>query len=207
MSRAFRGFAFSIVALTATPAAASTLVTNYRSSGEIAITGDARKNDIGIKLIDGGARWRIVDRFRMVENPTNDPSCVRGEDLHTLLCDRAHNRPALVRSLFALGGNDRVTLGHGVRGIDISGDGGRDILRGANLADRLNGGAGDDRVKGGAGRDRLYGAGGNDLLVANDGAKDGLIECDGRGGGAAGGNDLARIDAKDQPSSSCERTE
>ena len=203
-----RSLIVPLVALAAaSPASGSTLVTNYQSSGEIAITGDARKNDIGIKLIDGGARWRIVDRLRLVENPTNDPSCVRGDDLNTLLCDRARNRPALVRSLFALGGNDRVTLGHGVRGVDISGDDGRDALRGGNLADRLNGGAGNDKVKGGAGRDRLYGAGGNDLLVANDGAKDGLIECDGRGGGAAGGGDRAIVDARDAPSSSCERTE
>ena len=196
-----------VLATAVPPAAASTQVTNYSSTGEIAITADGRSNRLRIELTDNRARWRIHDSEGLVENTTGDPTCVRGDDFHTLLCDRAPRRQARIQSLFARGGNDRVVLGQGVRGMDISGDAGRDILKGANLADRLNGGAGKDTVTGAGGKDRLYGAGGNDVLNARDRAEDGLIECDGIGGGTRGGDDVARVDPADRPSATCERVE
>ena len=189
----------------AVPANASTLVTNYASSGELAIYADAADNQIRVELFANRSRWRVTDKAGLVESATYDGTCVQGADLHTLECARNARKPALIQSLFAAAGDDKVVLARGVRGWDIAGAIGADTLIGANRADRLIGGAGDDKLDGGGGADRLYGSGGNDVLDAQDGGEDGLIECDGIGGGRRGGKDAALVDDADEPRGSCER--
>lgn len=84
--------------------------------------------------------------------------------------------------VYALDGNDSVTIGAGVIGSYVLGGNGNDVLVGAqgndalvgaSGKDNLNGGGGDDRVAGGKhgdvvaggdGNDRVYGDEGNDLL-------------------------------------------
>jgi hypothetical protein len=93
------------------------------------------------------------------------------------------------------GGNDRVT-----------GLGGQDCLRGGSGNDRVDGGPGRDRVRGGLGNDIVVGGAGQDLIKAGSG-DDKLMALDGeRDWVRCGrGNDLARVDAKDEVWG-CERT-
>src|SRR5215217_2353542 len=51
----------------------------------------------------------------------------------------------------------------------INGDGGDDVLTGADANETLNGGAGDDRLVAGKGDDAMNGGAGNDTLVWNQG--------------------------------------
>ncbi|MDP9172504.1 MAG: hypothetical protein M3O30_01385 [Planctomycetota bacterium] len=87
---------------------------------------------------------------------------------------------ALVSSIEidALGGNDSVTIGHGVIGALVSGGAGDDTLIGGDGSDTLIGGAGNDLIQGmagndsidgGAGNNTLQGAGGNDTIITGAG--------------------------------------
>lgn len=98
---------------------------------------------------------------------------------------RTFNSPLLVRSITINAGNgaDRVTIGAGVQGCVINGQGGNDNLSGGDGADLIDGGTGDDYLFGGAGddvlrggdnndtcdgwtgNDRIYGGAGNDYLL------------------------------------------
>ena len=86
-------------------------------------------------------------------------------------------------------GNDRVTVGTGVRGAALLGESGNDTLVGGQLNDSLFGGDGNDLLMGNLGADYLEGGTGDDWLVAQDNIKDNL------NGGA--GFDFAQVDASD----------
>ena len=55
-------------------------------------------------------------------------------------------------------------------GVEISGNGGNDEIRGGGGADRLFGDAGNDVIHGGGGKDRIFGGIGNDRLYGDSGA-------------------------------------
>lgn len=82
-------------------------------------------------------------------------------------------------TLYGEGGNDSITGGSGSD--TIIGGGGNDTLHGNAGADSINGGAGNDLIYGdggsdtlvgGAGADSLYGGAGNDVFYAADGVAD-----------------------------------
>ncbi len=69
-------------------------------------------------------------------------------------------------------GNDAVTVlakSTEIAGATLNGDGGDDVLTGADSNDTLNGGAGNDRLIGAKGVDVMNGGDGNDTLVWNNG--------------------------------------
>lgn len=95
-----------------------------------------------------------------------------------------------------LGGNDRLTVGTGVKGVTLKGGDGNDVLTGGDSNDYLDGGNGNDTLRGGsgndtlygqAGADKLYGGLGNDKLYGNAGT-DSLY-------GEAGNDQLFAIDS------------
>ena len=70
------------------------------------------------------------------------------------------------------GGNDALTvLGKSteIASATLNGEGGDDVLTGADTNDTLNGGDGNDRVVGAKGTDTMNGGAGNDTLVWNNG--------------------------------------
>ncbi|HKN92956.1 MAG TPA: calcium-binding protein [Thermoleophilaceae bacterium] len=86
-------------------------------------------------------------------------------------------------------GNDTITVlakTTEVAGVVLDGEGGDDVLTGADTADLLNGGAGNDRLIGAKGADIMAGDDGNDTLVWNNG--DGSDNMDG-----GNGNDTAEV--------------
>jgi Ca2+-binding RTX toxin-like protein len=93
----------------------------------------------------------------------------------------------------SIGGGPGGDQLHGGPGNDkMAGGAGRDRLYGEEGNDRLAGGDDDDRLEGTGGRDRLFGELGDDRLLANDGAKDRLID-------GGDGEDSARIDSGVDP--------
>jgi len=69
-------------------------------------------------------------------------------------------------------GNDALTVlakSTEIGGVKVIGDGGDDVLTGADSNDSLAGGDGDDRVVGAKGDDTMSGGAGNDTLVWNQG--------------------------------------
>ena len=69
-------------------------------------------------------------------------------------------------------GNDSLTVlakSTEIAGATLNGDGGDDVLTGADTNDGLNGGDGNDRLVGAKGTDLMHGDGGNDTLVWNNG--------------------------------------
>jgi Ca2+-binding RTX toxin-like protein len=69
-------------------------------------------------------------------------------------------------------GNDAVTVlakTTDIAGVTLNGDGGDDVLTGADTNDTLNGGDGNDRLVGAQGTDLMNGGAGNDTLVWNNG--------------------------------------
>jgi Ca2+-binding RTX toxin-like protein len=92
-------------------------------------------------------------------------------------------------------GDDNV-LG-GAHGNDkLFGGGGDDRLYGLKDHDELFGQHGDDSLIGGEDHDDLFGGPGDDYLDTKDGLSDRAV--------CGAGNDVARVDAKDQVSASCE---
>jgi Ca2+-binding RTX toxin-like protein len=86
-------------------------------------------------------------------------------------------------------GNDSITViakSTEIGGVKLNGDGGDDVLTGADSGDALHGGDGNDRLVGGKGGDDMDGGAGNDTLVWNNG--DGSDFAD---GGA--GNDTTEV--------------
>jgi Ca2+-binding RTX toxin-like protein len=67
-----------------------------------------------------------------------------------------------------------------IDGVKLNGDGGDDVLTGADSGDSLHGGDGNDRLVGGKGGDDMNGGDGNDTLVWNNG--DGSDFVDGEAG-------------------------
>ena len=63
-----------------------------------------------------------------------------------------------------------------LRGFDLSGTDGNDIISGTNVTDRIVAGAGDDTLTGGAGNDVLAGGAGNDTYLFNSGDGADIIE-------------------------------
>ncbi len=69
-------------------------------------------------------------------------------------------------------GNDSLTVlakSTEIAGATLNGEGGDDLLTGADTSDTLNGGAGNDRLVGAKGVDAMNGGDGNDTLVWNNG--------------------------------------
>ncbi len=69
-------------------------------------------------------------------------------------------------------GNDSLTVlakNTEIASATLNGEGGDDVLTGADTADTLNGGEGNDRLVGAKGADTMNGGGGNDTLVWNNG--------------------------------------
>ncbi len=89
------------------------------------------------------------------------------------------------------------TLNAGAGADRLFGLGGKDFLAGDTGADQLSGQGDNDTLDGGAGIDQLLGGEGDDLLRARDGEPDELIDC-------GNGVDIADIDLRDVPGSSCE---
>jgi Ca2+-binding RTX toxin-like protein len=111
-----------------------------------------------------GTDLRIVatnnaDSIKLFLDGSNYVAIVNGVKSRFLRTDVAS------ASIFALGGNDHVTINSAIT-INVKIDGGA----GANV---LIGGAGNDTLIGGEGSDRLYGGSGNDRLFGNAG-RDGL---------------------------------
>jgi Ca2+-binding RTX toxin-like protein len=83
-------------------------------------------------------------------------------------------------------GNDSLTVlakTTEIAGVFINGEGGDDVLTGADSDDVLNGGNGNDRLVGGKGKDSMAGDAGNDTLVWNNGdASDRMDGGDGNDG-------------------------
>ena len=57
----------------------------------------------------------------------------------------------------------------GIERLDYAGGGGKDIVTGGNLVDRLLGGAGNDRLSGGGSNDNIEGGDGNDTISGDEG--------------------------------------
>jgi uncharacterized delta-60 repeat protein len=72
-------------------------------------------------------------------------------------------------AIFAGDGNDTVTIGAGVRGSYLGGEGGADTLNGGEADDVLVGGLGPDQMFGNNGNDSCVGEGGNDYIVGGAG--------------------------------------
>src|SRR4051794_4861286 len=86
-------------------------------------------------------------------------------------------------------GNDSLTVlakTTEIASATLNGDGGDDVLTGADTNDLLAGGAGNDRLVGGQGVDSITGGDGNDTMVWNNG--DGSDRLNGEGG-----NDLVEV--------------
>jgi Ca2+-binding RTX toxin-like protein len=86
-------------------------------------------------------------------------------------------------------GNDSLTVlakSTEIISATLNGEGGDDVLIGADTGDTLNGGEGNDRLVGGKGGDGMDGGAGNDTLVWNNGDGSDFIE-----GGA--GNDTTEV--------------
>jgi Ca2+-binding RTX toxin-like protein len=86
-------------------------------------------------------------------------------------------------------GNDSITVlakSSEVAGVKLNGDGGDDVLTGADSGDSLNGGDGNDRLIGGKGGDDMHGGAGNDTLVWNNGDGTDFIDGD-------AGNDTTEV--------------
>jgi Ca2+-binding RTX toxin-like protein len=69
-------------------------------------------------------------------------------------------------------GNDSITVlakTTEIAGATLNGDGGDDVLTGADTSDTLDGGDGNDRLVGAKGVDQMSGGAGNDTLVWNNG--------------------------------------
>jgi Ca2+-binding RTX toxin-like protein len=78
-------------------------------------------------------------------------------------------------------GNDAISVAAKkteIVGATLNGDGGDDVLTGADSADLLDGGDGNDRVTGGGGNDTMNGGTGNDDLVWNNGDATDVINGD-----------------------------
>jgi Ca2+-binding RTX toxin-like protein len=86
-------------------------------------------------------------------------------------------------------GNDSVTVlakDTEVHDVTLNGEGGDDVLTGADSADVLNGGEGNDRLVGAKGPDTMNGGNGNDTMVWNNGDNTDTID-------GGGGNDATEV--------------
>ena len=86
-------------------------------------------------------------------------------------------------------GNDVLTVlarTNEIAAATVNGDGGDDLLTGADSNDTLGGGDGNDRLVGARGTDTMNGGAGNDTLVWNNGDGDDTINGD-------GGNDATEV--------------
>jgi Ca2+-binding RTX toxin-like protein len=82
-------------------------------------------------------------------------------------------------SIEALGGNDRVVIGRGIRNASgglmsftIDGGNGNDAVDAGDGDDTLRGGEGNDQIRGRGGNDRIEGGGGNDVEYGEAGNDD-----------------------------------
>jgi Ca2+-binding RTX toxin-like protein len=71
--------------------------------------------------------------------------------------------------VYALDGNDAVSINSGGIPVYVLGGAGNDTLSGGDEVDNFVGGGGKDYLSGGLGNDRLNGHNGNDTLLGNDG--------------------------------------
>ncbi|HYO07634.1 MAG TPA: hypothetical protein VER17_01555 [Tepidisphaeraceae bacterium] len=92
-------------------------------------------------------------------------------------------------NILTAGGNDRVTLGAGVRGARIDGGAGNDTINGSADTDVLIGGSGRDQLFGFDGDDLLYGGGGSDYLLGGAGRDELFGQAGADTLSGAGGND------------------
>jgi Ca2+-binding RTX toxin-like protein len=194
------GVVTSGVLVTATPAAAATLVSigPHGTGSQLQVSGDATPNNISITK--SGATYLVTDTAGV----TPGPGCSGGGT--TVACpDPSGSVVRVVANGWegpdtlvlsapipgALNGGpqtDRITGGPAADRLIGVGD--ADVLRGGDGPDRFNGGSGGDTLVGGAGKDRLFGDQGDDRLRAKDGQRDVV------GGGP--GRDRAITDAKDR---------
>ncbi len=136
--------------------------------GTLIITGTAFAEDLGV-------RFRAKDGRFVAWVGTNS---------------RAMAPSAVKRiAIFAGDGADTITVGAGVRGSYLGGEGGADTLNGGDADDVLVGGLAGDQMFGNNGNDSMVGEGGNDYILG--GAGNDVIY--GNGGSdtlsGAGGND------------------
>ncbi|HYO09305.1 MAG TPA: hypothetical protein VER17_10065 [Tepidisphaeraceae bacterium] len=147
----------------------------------------------------GGPRRPVLNaKGSLLYTTTNDADAIslgiRARDgrLVVRLGDYAQSfSPSKVKriAIFALGGNDTVTVGAGVRGTYVDGGDGADTLNGGTGGDVLLGGGGNDRASGNDGDDKILGGAGNDYCLGGAG-KDDLFGDEGTDTlSGAGGND------------------
>jgi Ca2+-binding RTX toxin-like protein len=85
------------------------------------------------------------------------------------------------------------------QGDTLTGDGGRNTVKGGRGADSIHGKGNRDRIVGGRGRDELFGDAGIDSLFAIDRTRDAVIDC----GNGLNRKELARTDRSDPAPRSC----
>ena len=166
--------------------------------GGLLITAEDVPNEFVIGMA-GENVYRVEDK--LVDLTSSDMHCSHPDpaNAHVMHCTKDPSQEALVYSLNAAGGDDKVTISGAIASCTcygIYGMAGNDTIVGGSLYDNISGGDGDDTLTGGLGSDHMYGQNGSDTLQARDGDVDAILDCDSGGNSPDdGANDLAVIDA------------
>lgn len=127
----------------------------------------------GVLTLQGTERGDTITVSKGLENGS---VVVRGVD--GVKRDAVFQRVSAV-TISSLGGDDRVTIGRGVRSFDgalmkftIDGGKGNDGIEGGDGNDTIDGGDGNDKIRGRAGDDRVRGGNGNDSVSGDEGSDD-----------------------------------
>jgi uncharacterized delta-60 repeat protein len=147
----------------------------------------------------GGPRRPVLNAKGSLLYTTNNTAekislSIRGRDGRLVVrCDDYAQSfaPSKVKriAIFALAGNDIITVGDGVRGTYVDAGDGADTIHGGRLNDVLLGGNGDDKIYGNDGDDKLLGGGGNDYCLGGAGKDDLFGDAGVDTLSGAGGND------------------
>jgi len=130
----------------------------------------------------GGPRRPTLNaKGTLIYRTTNDAEVIslsiRGRDGKLIVrCDDFAQSftPSKVKriAIYSLAGNDKITIGGGVRASYVDGGDGNDTINGGQSDDVLLGGAGKDRVFGNDGNDKCLGGDGDDYLLGGAGKDD-----------------------------------
>ena len=190
--------AFVAASLLVLPATASAASDVGLLDGGLLITAEDVPNEFVVSMT-GANVYRVEDKLADL-NP-DGINCAHPDPANpkVVTCTKNAGEDALIYSLNAAGGDDKITVSGALessRSYGIYGMAGNDVITGGSLYDNISGGEGDDTLTGGGGDDHMYGQDGADTLQARDGVVDSVLDCD--SGGASpddGANDLAVIDA------------
>lgn len=127
----------------------------------------------GMLMLEGTERGDTISIAKGLENGS---VVVRGVD--GVKRDAVFQHVSTVM-ISALGGDDRVTIGRGIRSADgalmnftIDGGKGNDSVDGSDGSDTIDGGEGNDKLRGRGGDDRVRGGNGNDSVSGDEGDDD-----------------------------------